>query len=55
MKTRLRMKCESCGHWNRIEVNKLLAEQETGEPKAKFIVPLYEPLKLSLVRSAKLL
>ena len=45
MKTRLRMKCKACGHWNRIEVNKLFIEQETSEPKVKAYIPMYEPLK----------
>jgi hypothetical protein len=45
MKTRLRMKCKSCGYWNRIEVNKPFIEQETSEPRVKAIIPSYEPLK----------
>jgi RNase P subunit RPR2 len=43
---RLRMKCPNCGFWNRIEVNKLLIERETSEPKVKAFVPMYEPLKV---------
>ena len=45
MKTRLRMKCEVCGHWNRFEVNKLFLEQPTSEPKAKAYISMYEPRK----------
>ena len=45
MKTHLRMKCPSCGFWNRIEVNKLFVEQETSEPNVKAYIPMYEPLK----------
>ena len=45
MKTRLRMKCKACGHWNRIEVNKVFIEQPTSEPKVKAYIPMYEPLK----------
>jgi uncharacterized Zn finger protein len=44
-KTNLRMKCPNCGHWNRIEVNKLFIEQPTSEPKVKAYIPMYEPLK----------
>lgn len=33
MKTKLRMKCKSCGQWNRFEVEKVFAEQTTSEPK----------------------
>jgi len=47
MKRILRMKCPSCGHWNRIPVNKLFIEQETSEPKVKVFIPMYEPLKVS--------
>jgi RNase P subunit RPR2 len=43
--TTLRMKCPNCGFWNRIEVNKLLIEQETTELKVKAFIPMYEPLK----------
>ena len=50
---RLRMKCSNCGFWNRIEVNKLLIEQETSEPKVKAFVPIYEPLKTKECRKCK--
>ena len=46
MKTRLRMKCEACGHWNRFEVNKLFIEQPSSEPKVEVLIPYYEPLKV---------
>jgi phage FluMu protein Com len=42
----LRMKCPSCGHWNRIPVNKIFLEQPTSEPKVKAYIPMYEPLKV---------
>lgn len=35
MKTRLKMKCPYCGHWNRVPVNKIFIEQRTPEPKVK--------------------
>jgi len=44
MKRFLRMKCKTCGYWNRIEVNKLFVEQETSEPEVKAIIPMYKPL-----------
>ena len=44
---RLRMKCSSCGHWNRIRVNKIFIEQNTSEPKVKTFIPMYEPLEIS--------
>jgi len=47
MKRTLRMKCPSCGHWNRVKVNKLFIEQPSPEPKVKIIVPMYEPLQVS--------
>jgi len=45
MKTRLRMKCKACGHWNRIEVEKVLFEPECPEPKVKVFIPMYLPLR----------
>jgi hypothetical protein len=40
MRTRLRMKCKACGHWNRIEVEKHFVEQHGSEPKVKVLIPL---------------
>jgi len=45
MKRRLKMKCSSCGYWNRIPVNKIFVEQSTSEPKVKALIPMYKPLK----------
>ena len=53
VRTRLRMKCKSCGHWNRIEVNKLFIEQPSLEPKAKVIIPMYEPLKVETCKKCE--
>jgi RNase P subunit RPR2 len=39
------MKCPSCGHWNRVQVNKIFVEQPNPEPKVKVMIPIYEPLK----------
>ena len=47
MKTRLRLKCSTCGHWNRVPVNKVFIEQNTPEPKVKVLIPMYEPLEAS--------
>lgn len=53
MKTRLRMKCKSCGHWNRFEVNKLFIEQPSSEPKVNVLIPMYEPLKVETCKKCK--
>lgn len=53
MKTRLRMKCKSCGCWNRIEVEKVLYEPESPEPKVKVFVPMYLPLKVETCKKCK--
>jgi phage FluMu protein Com len=45
MRTKLRMKCPRCSHWNRIEVEKVFAEQSTSEVKVKAFIPMYLPLK----------
>jgi len=47
MKTNLRMKCSSCGHWNGVSVNKLFLEQLSPEPKVKVMIPMYESLEVS--------
>ena len=47
MKRNLKMKCPSCGHWNRVPVNKLFVEQSSPEPKVNVMIPMYEPLKVS--------
>jgi predicted nucleic-acid-binding Zn-ribbon protein len=45
MRTKLRMKCKNCGHWNRIEVEKVLFNPDSQEPKVKVFLPSYLPLK----------
>ena len=45
VKTRLRLKCSTCDHWNRVPVNKIFIEQPTSKPKVKVLIPYYEPLK----------
>jgi len=45
--TKLRMKCSSCGHWNRIPVNKIFFEQNSSEPEVKVLIPMYEPLEVA--------
>ena len=52
MKARLRMKCSSCGHWNRVLVNKIFIEQPSIKPKVKALIPMYEPLQVSKVKNA---
>ena len=41
----LRMKCPSCGHWNRVPVNKIFVPQNSPEPKVKVFIPMYELLE----------
>ena len=42
------MKCSICGHWNRVPVNKIFTEEANPtEPKAKALIPMYEPLELT--------
>ena len=53
MKTRLRMKCSSCGHWNSIPVNRIFIKQPTSEPKVKVMIPMYEPLKTETCKKCK--
>jgi phage FluMu protein Com len=45
MKTKLRMKCPNCNHWNRFEVEKVFPEQTTSEAAVKAFIPMYLPLK----------
>jgi len=47
LKTNLRMKCSSCGHWNRVPVSKIFVEPDSPEPKVKVLIPIYEPLEVS--------
>ncbi len=53
MKTKLRMKCKSCGHWNRIEVEKVLFEPDSPEPKVNVFMPMYLPLKVETCKKCK--
>lgn len=46
----LRMKCRSCGHWNRFEVEKILLEQPVSDPKVKAFIQTYLPLKAEICR-----
>jgi RNase P subunit RPR2 len=52
MKTRLKMKCSSCGHWNRIPVDKIFLEQPSPiDPnKVRVMIPMYEPLEVSMCK-----
>jgi len=53
MKTNLRMKCPSCGHWNSVQVNKIFIEQSTSESKVKAYIPIYEPLEVVKCKKCK--
>jgi len=47
MKTRLRMKCKACGHWNRVPVDKVFVEPDSPEPKVRVLIPMYAPLHVT--------
>lgn len=49
MKTNLRMKCASCGKWNRVPADKILIEQTSpiDPEKVKVMIPMYQPLQVS--------
>ena len=47
LKRTLRMKCPSCGCWNRVPVNKIFVEHNSPEPKVKVLIPMYEPLEVT--------
>ena len=53
MKTKLRMKCPNCSHWNRFEVEKVFSEQATSEAKVKAFIPMYLPLKTETCSKCK--
>jgi hypothetical protein len=53
MKTRLRIKCKACGHWNRFEVDKLFIGQPSSEPKTRILIPFYEPLRVETCGKCK--
>jgi len=45
MGTKLRMKCKQCGHWNSIEVEKVMLDPDSPEPKVQVFLPSYLQLK----------
>ncbi len=45
MKTKLRMKCRACGHWNRFDVEKFLSAQLDSKLDVEDYVSNYLPLK----------
>ncbi len=47
LKRYLRINCPSCGHWNRVPVNKIFVPQNSPEPKVKVLIPMYEPLEVT--------
>jgi len=47
MRRTLRMRCQACGHWNRVPVNKIVVEQDSPGPKIRVITLMYEPLQVS--------
>lgn len=53
MKTKLRMECKNCGHSNRIEVEKVLFNPDSLEPKVQVFLPSYMPLKTEKCEKCK--
>ena len=48
------MKFPNCGHWNRVQVNKIFIEQPNPiEPKVKVLIPMYEPLKTETCKKCR--
>ena len=45
MRAKLRIKCKQCGHWNRIDVEKVMLNPDSPEPKVQVFLPSYLPLK----------
>jgi hypothetical protein len=45
MRTKLRLKCSNCGHWNRFEVEKVMFQPDSSEPKVQVFLPSYLPYK----------
>jgi hypothetical protein len=39
------MKCRNCGHWNRFEVEKVMFNPDSPEPKVQVFLPSYLPYK----------
>ena len=53
MKAKLRMKCKTCGHWNSIEVEKIMLNPDSHEPKVQVFLPSYLPLKVEVCSKCK--
>lgn len=45
VRTRLRMKCKNCGNWNRFDVEKVMLNPDSPEPKVQIFLPSYIPYK----------
>jgi hypothetical protein len=39
------MKCKGCGHWNSIEVEKVMLNPDSPESKVQVFLPSYLPYK----------
>ena len=45
---RLRLKCSSCGHLNRVLVNKAFFEpHDQPEPEVKVMIPMFQPQQVT--------
>ena len=47
------MKCKQCGHWNSIEVEKVMLNPDSREPKVRVFLPSYLPMKVELCSKCK--
>jgi len=45
MRTKLGVKCKQCGHWSRIDVEKVMINPDSPEPKVQVLMPSHLPLK----------
>jgi hypothetical protein len=41
MRTKLRIRCRTCGHWNKVEVEKAFLNPDNPEPKVEVFIPSY--------------
>ncbi len=53
MKTKLKMKCKSCGHWNSVAVEKVMFNPDSPDPKVQVFLPSYLLLKTDVCAKCK--
>jgi len=52
MRKNLKMRCQACGHWNRVPVNKVVIEQNSPELRLKSSSPCMTHYKSLNVKNA---